>query len=459
MSGIATLYSKCEIKFSKLFDQTQSGSIMRKVLEEAKAYAPFLVKDRYCNLLLSGPSGSGKNLLCQAIHNEIRPGKHFAEINCAAIPDDLFESELYGHTRGAYTNAYTEKKGLLEMAQGGTLFLDEIGDLSLVQQAKLLRLVSQKKYFRVGDTEEKTTDALILCATNKMMEELKCSTHFRQDLYFRMNIHLRLPALRERPDEEIKKIVDEILNNVNELLEKGKKIKQPSECIWNLLREYPFPGNVRELESCIKRASFIAVSKGRQEIWADDLPSEIRYFCQNSELEERELWDLYEVEKRHVRSVLRKVNDEPVKASELLGIPPGSIWRKKNEYKCDFDGNSFVSLPRLVQKLKTPTDAVSQFIQKQFLEKGQKLLGAYTGETVSLELTSIVIRRLNKLLSKKDFYEPNRFSGIFLRPETQCLLKEKQKIRKRNRLLLEDVYPDEIKKIDTKDAYPEQDED
>ncbi|HQO79025.1 MAG TPA: sigma-54 dependent transcriptional regulator, partial [Thermodesulfobacteriota bacterium] len=199
------------------------------------------------NVLIIGESGTGKELVARAIHRHSnRKDKPFIPINCGGIPENLLESELFGHRKGSFTGAHTTKKGLFEAASEGTIFLDEIGDLPLALQVKLLRVVQEKAFTPVGDTQEVNVDVRIISATNQDLEKKVIEGRFREDLYYRLNvIQLRIPPLRERK-EDIGLLAQYFLEKYSR--EMDKEIKQISTYAMDALKNYHFPGNVRELE-------------------------------------------------------------------------------------------------------------------------------------------------------------------------------------------------------------------
>lgn len=204
------------------------------------------------NVLISGESGTGKELVARAIHQiSPRQGKPFVTINCSAIPENLMESELFGHAKGAFTGAVSSKKGLFEIAHGGTVFLDEIGDLSPFIQVKLLRVIQEREFNPVGETETVSVDVRLIAATNKDLEQEIIKGRFREDLFYRLNVvHIHLPPLRER-QEDIPLLAQYFLEKYSREL--GKDIRSISSYVLNTLIGYNFPGNVRELENIIER--------------------------------------------------------------------------------------------------------------------------------------------------------------------------------------------------------------
>ena len=227
------------------------------------------VADSPTNLLITGESGTGKELVAKAIHyNSDRKDAPFIPVNCAAIPEQLLESELFGHMRGAFTDAKADKRGLFEEAQKGTLFLDEISELPLMLQAKILRAIQEKEIRRVGANKPIAVDVRIIAATNLHLTEEVKAKRFREDLYYRLNvIELRLPPLRERR-EDIPLLVDAFMKKC--AASRGKQIQGVSESALAMLVDYTWPGNVRELENVIERAVTLSRS---EKIVPDDLPS------------------------------------------------------------------------------------------------------------------------------------------------------------------------------------------
>jgi two-component system response regulator PilR (NtrC family) len=216
------------------------------------------VADSKANVLISGESGTGKEMVARAIHaGGERHDRPFVVVNCAAIPETLLESELFGHVKGAFTGALHNKAGLFELADGGTLFLDEVGELSLALQVKLLRLIQEKTFRRVGGTHDQRVDVRIVCATNRRLQEEVAAGRFREDLYYRLNvIEVAMPPLHERR-EDIPLLVDHFVQKYAREL--GKPVTGASDEVMDRLLGYRFRGNVRELENVIERA--VALSR------------------------------------------------------------------------------------------------------------------------------------------------------------------------------------------------------
>ncbi len=223
-------------------------------------------------VLIQGESGTGKELIAQALHlNSDRVKGRFIPVNCGAIPTELLESELFGHEKGAFTNAYRSRPGRFEMANGGTVFLDEIGDMSPMLQVKLLRVLQEKQFERIGGTSTISSDFRVIAATNRNLEEEVKAGKFREDLYYRLTvIPIVVPPLRDRLSD-IKVLVDHFIKRFNE--SKGRDIEGVDDKAMDSLLRYPWPGNVRELENMIERMVILAPGK---RIRGEDLPEHIK---------------------------------------------------------------------------------------------------------------------------------------------------------------------------------------
>ncbi|XPV75415.1 MAG: sigma 54-interacting transcriptional regulator [Desulfovibrio sp.] len=232
-------------------DFVATSKSMRLVLRQAQQVAP-----SRATVLLRGESGTGKELLAEALHAQSpRKDKPLIKLNCAALPTELIESELFGHQKGAFTGAFQTKRGLFEVANNGTLFLDEIGELSLDAQAKVLRAIQEKEIQRVGGEQTLTVDVRLICATHQPLEELLEAGKFREDLYYRINVFpIFIPTLRERKEDTLP-LAEHFLSQFSE--EYGKTIRRISTPAIELLTMYHWPGNVRELRNCIERAVLV----------------------------------------------------------------------------------------------------------------------------------------------------------------------------------------------------------
>ena len=223
-------------------------------------------------VLITGESGTGKDLVARAIHyNSLRRERPFVALNCGGVPETLLESELFGHMRGAFTGADTNKKGLIEVAEGGTVFLDEIGEMTTTMQIKLLRVLQDRRFRRLGGTEETQADIRVIAATNQDLEKAVANGRFREDLFYRINvIRMHLPPLRERKDD-IPLLAEHFLSKYAELMK--KPVRSVSQASLPLLQLYGWPGNVRELENVIERAVALEQTPA---ILPDSLPPHVR---------------------------------------------------------------------------------------------------------------------------------------------------------------------------------------
>jgi len=313
-----------------LDDLMAESPSMRKVLRVAMKIAP-----TSSTVLLGGESGTGKEFFARIIHRHSQcAGGSFVAVNCGAVPDTLFESELFGHKKGAFTGADRDKPGLVEEANGGTLFLDEVGELSLPAQVKLLRFLQEKMFRSVGDTALRAVDVRIIAATNKDLRKLVELGKFREDLFFRLNVfHISLPPLRERK-ETIPNLASLFVHRFNQLFDKS--VSRFSKAAESLLEAYNYPGNIRELENIIEHA--VVMAEG-SEVTERDLPE---FMFRNRLLlagpEERRAVDgnrvatLAEVEREHIKFVLGLTNSNYTEAAKKLGISRSTLWRKIKEY-------------------------------------------------------------------------------------------------------------------------------
>ena len=284
-------------------------------------------------VLLEGESGTGKELFAAAIHNlSSREKQALIKVNCAALPETLLESELFGYKKGAFTDAKRDKPGRFRQAHGGTIFLDEIGDLSKGTQVKLLRVLEQKEYEPLGSTTTEKVDVRIIAATNRDLMEMMHRREFREDLFFRLNvIRLRIPPLRERR-EDIPLLLDHFIERIN--LKQSKQIKKLSRSALKILLNYNFPGNVRELENIIEHA--IILTKGI-EIQPRNLPSylsskQIEPPGRTKISEEQDLAVLEKVERDLIASALERNGGNTAAAAKELGIHRTTLWRKMKRY-------------------------------------------------------------------------------------------------------------------------------
>jgi DNA-binding NtrC family response regulator len=281
------------------------------------------------NVLILGESGTGKELAAKAIHHlSPRSEKRFVAFNCGSFTDELMANELFGHEKGAFSGAVQEKKGLLQVADGGTVFLDEIGDMPMSMQVKLLRVIQEKELLRVGGVDSFPVDVRFMAATHRDLQEDVQTGHFRQDLFYRLNvIALRLPPLAERADD-IPLLVNHFLAQKSCVMKKEIDAIEPEAM--DLLCRYSWPGNVRELENIIERA--VALGNGPA-ILVADLPDYIRnQSIETYRYHPSDIPTLEEQEKRYIQWVLGRSEGNKTHAAKIMGIDRVSLWRKLKRY-------------------------------------------------------------------------------------------------------------------------------
>jgi two-component system response regulator HydG len=313
---------RIECAASKFEQLIAEGSAMRGVIELMKRVAPSDV-----TVLVTGESGTGKEVVARALHDQGRRSHGpFVAINCAAMPETLLESELFGHTRGAFTDAKSNHSGLFVRANGGTIFLDEIGDMPLSVQPKLLRVLQERKVRPLGGNTEIPIDVRVVAATNRDLETAIEEGRFREDLFYRINVvNLRLPALRAR-GRDILALAQYFVEELARREEKTVKGFTPQTA--EKLLAYAWPGNVRELQNCVERA----VALARFElIGVDDLPEIVREYRPSHVIvaaeDPSELVPMEEVERRYVRRVLEAVGQNKTAAARILGIDRKRLYR------------------------------------------------------------------------------------------------------------------------------------
>ena len=288
-------------------------------------------------VLITGQSGTGKELVASALHNlSERRDKEFVEINCASIPENLLESELFGYEKGAFTDAKSSKAGLLEKADGGSLFLDEIGEMSPLLQAKLLRVIENKKFMRLGSTKEITSDVRIIAATNKNLKEAISKKNFREDLYYRLNVlRIELPALKER-GEDIILLANYFLENFRKKF--NKKITGFSDESKNRLLGYEWPGNIRELKNIVER---ICILQKQQIVEEHHLPAELTNSPENNLTAEDKQNDfnnlsfeeiLRETEINLIKKAYEQSGKNTSQTARILKIPRETLRYKLDKY-------------------------------------------------------------------------------------------------------------------------------
>lgn len=296
------------------------------------------VAETEATVLITGESGTGKELVARALHARSRrkDGPMIA-INCAAIPEALLESELFGHMKGAFTDAKASKRGLFQEASGGTLFLDEIGEMPLAMQAKLLRALEERRVRPVGSNEEVAFDARLVVATNRDLETLVHERKFREDLYYRVNVvHVEVPPLRSR-GHDILLLAQTFIERMSK--RHGKQVIGMSPEVGKKLLAYAWPGNVRELLNSMERA--VALAR-LEELSLEDLPPKIQDYVSTRFVLEgtdpTEMLTLDEIEKRYIQRVMEAVSWNKTEATKILGIDRSTLYRKLERYGLNASG-------------------------------------------------------------------------------------------------------------------------
>ncbi|WP_372365370.1 sigma 54-interacting transcriptional regulator [Candidatus Uabimicrobium sp. HlEnr_7] len=310
--SISSLYKDGKITFEDLSNYTKNLA-MQEALYTAQKWST--MKDP---ILIIGETGCGKNILAQAMHNASKQ-KGFYEVACVGVAESLFESEMFGYRKGAFTGATNDYAGLAKHAEGGTLFLDEIAELPLSLQVKLLRLIEQNRFYAVGSNNVVETDVRIICATNKSLEELRNPQIFRSDLFYRMPLCIRIPPLRERLED-----LDTFISYFWNLYVPEKSELLMREDTLAYLKRYSWPGNIRELKFAIKGCVYFAL--GENEVCPKHLPI---WITKNTD----KGMSLKEVERAQILKVLDITRGNKEEAAFILGISSATLYRKLNEYK------------------------------------------------------------------------------------------------------------------------------
>jgi len=300
---------------------------MQKVFETVAQ-----VSDLFANVLITGESGTGKELIARAIHfNSSRATGPFVAVNCAAIPETLLESELFGYVRGAFTDAKKDRRGLFQEATGGILFLDEISEIPLNLQAKLLRALEDKEIRPLGANQAEKVDTRVLSASNRILDDMVRQGTFRPDLYYRLNvIRIELPPLRER-SEDIALLVDHFIRKFSDGA--GRKVTGIQEEALTALKNYSWPGNIRELEHTIERA--VLLGRGST-VSIDDLPPQLAACGESAVVLGAALakqLTLRDLEREYIGKVLQTTQGNKTEAARILGVDRTTLYRKLEEYK------------------------------------------------------------------------------------------------------------------------------
>jgi len=305
---------------------TQDGE-MQRLLDMSRQIAP-----TDCNVLITGESGTGKELFAQYLHHHSRRAAgRFLAVNCGAFNEELLANEMFGHVKGAFTGAATDKKGLLLAADGGTLFLDEITEMSLAMQVKLLRVIQEREVLPLGATAPMKVDVRFVAATNRDMRDMVKQEQFRQDLYFRLNVvNLHIPPLSRRRDD-VPLLAYHFLKKCAARM--GKPVTEISAEALTILKAYDFPGNVRELENIIERGVAIATGDIIETAY---LPDDLRELSIHTfRRKDGRLPSLEEQERDYIHWVLQEAGGNQTLAAQILGIDRVSLWRKLKRYQLE----------------------------------------------------------------------------------------------------------------------------
>lgn len=310
------------------FSSMKIGNIVGKTPQMLQIFKTIAIaSESNATVLIEGESGTGKELIARAIHYHANYNTTFLGINCSALVETLLESELFGHEKGSFTGAIQKKEGKFEMAEGGTLLLDEIGDMSIHLQAKLLRVLQEREFERVGGKEKIKANVRVIAATNKNLEELIKVGKFRKDLYYRLKvISIKVPPLRERM-QDIPPLVQYLLNKISTNMHKN--INGVSPKVMDVLMNYPWPGNIRELENVLTRA--VVLTRGN--VILEESLSLLPLTQPPASAQPRNIIaSLSEIEKLHIQNILGHTGGHKGKACEILGISRPALDRKIKKY-------------------------------------------------------------------------------------------------------------------------------
>lgn len=318
--------------------RADSGEIIgeSRAIKSALALVDKVSQTDRTTVLIRGESGTGKELFARALHEHSpRQNKPFVTLNCTAVPETLFESELFGHEKGAFTDAKSARKGMFELSAGGTLFLDEIGDMSLAAQAKILRALEERKVRRVGGDREIPIDVRLVTATHQNLQQMQEEGSFRQDLFFRLNVFaIELPPLRERGDD-ILLLAYHFLRQF--AAEFGKQIERIDDGAQEVLKRYAYPGNIRELRNLIERAVILCdgTALSRREftdLSFNALEDSQDAYGKMSDAGDRDECNLAQIEERAIRRALLKANNNQTEAARYLGIGHDALRYRLKKY-------------------------------------------------------------------------------------------------------------------------------
>jgi len=342
-SNLLGTRAELEVTRRKLRDTGSLGSLVGSSKKMQEIFRLIeMVAPSTASVLITGASGTGKEMVARTIHDlSTRRTKPFVPINCAAIPETLIESEIFGHEKGAFTGALERRTGCFELAEGGTLLLDEIGEMPVATQAKLLRVLEDRKLRRLGSKVETTVDVRVLAATNKVPEEAVARGELRNDLYYRLNVfNIHMPPLREHK-EDIPDLVQSLLNEMS--TKHGRKVATVSEAVLNQFKNYSWPGNVRELRNTLERAVIVCESAV---IETKHLPPAFGQTPRRTSPDDPDAVRLgvgttvEEAEKLLILKTLEATSNNKTRAAEILGISLKTLHNKLKEY-----GSATADLP------------------------------------------------------------------------------------------------------------------
>ncbi len=301
-----------------------NSTAMKKILEQLHQ-----VSSTNATVLIEGETGTGKELLANIVHyNSNRAAGPFIKVNCGAFVENLLESELFGHEKGAFTGAITTRKGRFELADGGTLFFDEIGELPLPSQVRLLRFLQEKTFERVGGSKTFKVDVRIIAATNKALEEQIKVGDFREDLFYRLCVvRVKVPPLKER-EEDIEQLIHHFLDHYSEI--HNRPITGLSQDILDRMKTYPWPGNVRELMNCVES---MVVSSTTAHISMESIPDHLPCRCNLPGHDGHETGLMAQTERQLIEETLQKTGGDKVETSKILGIALRTLYRKLEKWK------------------------------------------------------------------------------------------------------------------------------
>jgi DNA-binding NtrC family response regulator len=324
---------KKNLLLTNVVNKEHASNIIGKspLVESIKQQIQMVANTPDTSVLITGESGTGKELVARAIHSlSDRKDELFCAVNMSAVPESLFESEFFGHKKGSFTGALVDKAGWFETANGGTLFFDEIGEMSMALQVKLLRVLEDRRFTRVGTQNEQKFDARIVAATNKTNEDLSSGKSLRIDLYHRLSTFIiELPPLRERTND-IPELVDYFFHSLSKKL--GKHFSGIHPDVYALLKSYPFPGNIRELKNMIERALIICET---DQILPRNFISISSTANSNVNTGNINTFDLAELEKQTIIKALQKVNYNKAEAARLLNLEWNALYRRIQKHNID----------------------------------------------------------------------------------------------------------------------------